>query len=233
MHRATENIARLVRDRYSFNFPDLKEEFPSLPSDFFNDMVIVFQDPDRFNPKTFQKHSVELILTYLKTTHKFYLNKRMTELEMAIDNLKRSQYEPVQRWHPFMSHFLQGFQKDMIHHIQEEEKNLFPYIEVLLEARKSKKLNYTAQQKICLMSFVLDHDDHAEEELHKLVEAMDHNLHDLSDSFSFRMLLNHLKTFELDLRIHARMEEEVLIPRSIVLEKEILNDKSIHVNPGM
>ena len=128
---------------------------------------------------------------------------------------------------------MKGFTKEMIEHIEEEEKNLFPYIDTLLEARESKVLNYTAQQKICLMSFILEHDDHVEEQLHELIESMDEQLEHFTDSFSYRMLLNHLKTFELDLKIHARMEEEVLIPRSIVLEKEVLKDDSIRINPAL
>ena len=232
MHTATDNIIRLVKDRYAFSYPELKEDYPSLPADFYNDMVIVFQDPSKFEASTFEKYPISLILDYLRITHRFYIEKRLGEIEQAIEKLKTSNNELVNEWYPCLIHFMGEFGKDMIHHIMEEEENLFPYVDELLKARENKVLNYTTEQKICLLSFMLDHDDVVEKELHDLVESLSGQLEKFNDSFSFRMLLNHMRTFELDLRIHARMEEEVLIPRSIVLEKGVLNDSSIRINPG-
>jgi len=233
MHRSTENIARLVQDRYVFQYPSLKDHYPDLPDEFYNDMVIVFQDPDQFKAEVFQKYPIEQILSYLRITHKFYIEKRLGEIEQAIELLNSIENKEVNNWYPYLANFIKGFNQEMLHHIQEEEKTLFPYIDVLLVARKSKVLNYTPEQKICLLSFMLDHDDEVEEELHKLIISLDQISESFKDSFSFRMLLNHLKTFELDLRIHARMEEEVLIPRCILLEKEILKDTSIRVSPSL
>ena len=122
---------------------------------------------------------------------------------------------------------MKNFSEEMVEHIEEEERCLIPYIHVLLNAQKTKVLTYTSKEKLCLMSFMLEHDDQVEEDLHKLIISLESQSEKFQDSFSFRMMLNHLKTFELDLRIHARMEEEVLIPRAVMLEKEVLNDERI------
>ena len=41
-----------------------------------------------------------------------------------------------------------------------------------------------------------------------------------------RILINQLMNFETDLRIHAFIEEKVLIPRAIALEKKLLTLKN-------
>ena len=64
-----------------------------------------------------------------------------------------------------------------------------------------------------------DHD--TEDELKDIRETMRLYQPPATNESLYRILLTQLETFEQDLHVHARIEEEVLIPKALKLESEL------------
>ncbi len=224
-----ERLSELVRLRFSANPQSdgniALEELPIDP-EFYHDLVDVFHDPTLFEAVNFQKYTIRTIMEYLRSTHQFYLGRRLGEIELSIANLIRNQ-EGNNHWFDFLGRFFDSYKTELTEHIRDEEDNLFPYIDALLAAVRKKEVRFRFSQKIKLINFLLHHDHRVEDNLRDVLAVLDKKSEQFSDSFSYRMLMIQLKNFELDLSIHARMEEEVLMPKALKLEKDILSNMSI------
>ncbi|MCG8384019.1 MAG: hemerythrin domain-containing protein [Cytophagales bacterium] len=229
-----EGLSQLVTSRFSFGpGHDTKSDLASLPVplEFYYELVDVFNNPSLFEAAHFQKYPIDVILQYLKCTHQFYLERRLGEIELSIENLVRNN-EQGEHWFEFLHRFFETYKTELTEHILDEEENLFPYIDALLLAEQKKEVHFQFSQKIKLINFLLRHDHQIEDDLRKVVRILGEKSGQFEDSFSFRMLMIQLKNFELDLAIHARMEEEVLMPKALELEKEILNNAKIPLKGG-
>ena len=224
-----EGLSQLVSLRFNTGpHYDTKKELVDLPitPEFYHDLVDVFNNPSLFEAAHFQQYSVPMILQYLRSTHRFYLDRRLGEIELSIESLARNN-EHDNHWIEFLNRFFEAYKIELTEHILDEEDNLFPYIDALLQAEQEKEIHFRFSQKIKLINFLLRHDHQIEDNLRKVLAVLEDKSGQFENSFSFRMLMIQLKNFELDLSIHARMEEEVLMPKALRLEKEILGNSAI------
>ncbi|MEL7003796.1 MAG: hypothetical protein AAFN93_13820 [Bacteroidota bacterium] len=192
---------------------------------FCADLKALFNKGQVFDAEHFQQYSIPTLLHYLQATHQFYLNKRLAEIELSVSHMLKELPEKNQ-WATFLDKFLKSYEIELREHIEDEETNLFPYIEALICTKKEKKLSFLFSQKIRLINFLLNHDHKIEDNLGQLIMVLRKKYDQFNDSFSFRMLLIQLEAFELDLVIHAKIEEEVLMPLALQLEKETLENSS-------
>lgn len=146
-----------------------------------------------------RKFNKTVILDYLKRTHTLYLEKRLPEIEQSIFNL----YHSSNTGGPLIAVLYQSFvayTKELKDHIEHEEQTLFQLSEGE-EKLSDQQLN----------SFIHEHTDTNVnlERIRKILEAA---ISLESNKSHFRVLIAQLETFELDLKVHALIEEQVLIP---------------------
>ncbi|MEM7549873.1 MAG: hypothetical protein AAF363_09365 [Bacteroidota bacterium] len=192
-----------------------------ITKDLYIDLLCAFNDPDSFKASTFLDYPLPSILLYLKRTHELYKTRSLQEIMMAIERLNRADHTIAQT-QSFLLSFFTKFKSDLESHIKEEEVKLFPYIESLMVSQENQIANFSVE-KTALQDFLCHHDDHLEADLFNLVKILEALSEKHTDSFDFRMLVNKLSVFELDLRIHGKIEEEVLITKAIALEKKALS----------
>ncbi len=188
---------------------------------FYVDILGLFNHPETFDGPSFYKYPLPLVLHYLKRAHIHYLGKNLLELEQAINGIARRLPE-LTELKTSLQRFFSSFKKDLTRHIEDEEELLFPYIESLWKAQTKGMASIDIVQKLKLMDYMLEHSDAQEKDLSDLVRSLEHLNDYIKDSFAFKMLVNRMKLFELDLRIHGKIEDEVLVPLAIDLEKKIL-----------
>ncbi|MEM8567432.1 MAG: hemerythrin domain-containing protein [Bacteroidota bacterium] len=194
----------------------------TLDEDFFVDLLCVFNDPERFDASDFMDYPISSILLYLKKTHELYTTESLQGVTNAIEVLSKRNPE-LSTLKVGLDNFFSNFRNKLEEHIEEEEKTLFPYVESLINAKDGDSMIKTTTESV-LTDFLKHHDDELEEDLRDLVVALKtlpkkYN----DDSFAFRMLLNKVSIFERDLNVHGKIEEQVLIPKALVLEKASLN----------
>lgn len=77
------------------------------------------------------------------------------------------------------------------------------------------------------MDFLLHHSDDLENEIHLFVKKLETIAASYDDNFAFRMMITRLSVFELDLRIHGKIEDEVLMPLALQLENDVLGSDNL------
>ena len=73
-----------------------------------------------------------------------------------------------------------------------------------------------------LINHLLHHTDEPEKKLRSLIELLEDKKEHFEDQLALNVLLSKLESFERDLLVHAKLEEQVLIPKALELEKEVL-----------
>jgi regulator of cell morphogenesis and NO signaling len=74
---------------------------------------------------------------------------------------------------------------------------------------------------ITIQEFIDQHHD-TEKDLHEVRDAIQHYSPPEGNRTLYRILLSQLQVLEKDLAVHALMEDEVLLPRALALEKQVL-----------
>lgn len=212
--------------------------------------ISFYQYPTESLDEVCKRHKVrpDQIITELESwaarkepsEEELYLNP----IEVLVAYLKRKHYYFVRQELPFLSNMISGispdanyvslladlrimfplFVEDFIHHIHEEESRLFKRIELLQYIEEGHFALHDALK-------ILERDP-----VHLLAEA--HEIHDdemkgirrLTSNYSLsenapltmKVLYHELQNFEKELIIHAQIEDKLLFPKAIQLEKEVI-----------
>lgn len=212
-------LMELVLDRFDLTYTQLDQTVEIVCKDkcadidFFVEILRIFDDPDSFEAANLRQYDLSTILEYLEKTHKYYLDKRLGEIERSIDQLRNN----IGRNHSvlgLLAHSFISYKQHLTKHIQQEEEIVFPYIRTLLNN------NHENTPTVSLSDFVHDHQEDQLYtclcEIRQMIIQKEPKLHTW---MSFRILNAQLDAFERDLLIHERIEEEVLIPEAIRLSK--------------
>ncbi|WP_343634167.1 hemerythrin domain-containing protein [Fluviicola sp.] len=174
-----------------------------------------------FPKELIQEVAIQDLLGALKKSHGNYLNTKLPEIEQSIYNLYSKQANSDNVLLMLCGFFI-SYQKKLVAHIQYEEVFLFPYIESLLEFRKSgipidreRFGNFTLKQ-------FFDNHSNLEEDLNEVRNKITGIIEGLKTPLAFRIFLTQLEHFEKDLAIHAVLEDDVLLPRLVELEVHLL-----------
>lgn len=184
------------------------------------------------------------------TTEDLYLNP----IEVLVAYLKQKHYYFVRQELPFLSNLIAGikpdvayaglmadlrimfplFVEDFIHHIHEEENRLFKRIEMLQDVETHQ---YSLSDALLILekdpiaSLADEHEAHDDEMegIRKLTK--DYYLPD-DAPLTMKVLYHELENFERELSIHAQIEDELLYPKAVQLEREALRliRKKIGIN---
>jgi regulator of cell morphogenesis and NO signaling len=167
-------------------------------------------------------YPVPLIVEYLKHKHHLFIKKKLPFIAGLIKVIQapKPQYEAMVEDLKFVFPL---FVEDFIHHIYKEEDTLFSYIVQLENALKGKfnpgKLFYSLE-KNSLQRFAIEHDSHDDEMT---------GIRNITNGYAFnedmglelKVLFAELFAFEKLLIVHAKVENEVLFPKALSLERQV------------
>jgi regulator of cell morphogenesis and NO signaling len=165
---------------------------------------------------------IELLVAYLKKKHYFFVRQELPFLSNLISGIKADEgYEQLLADLRIMFPL---FVEDFIHHIHEEESRLFKRIELLQDIEEGE---FRTQDALIILE---------KDPIHHLADQ--HEIHDdemegirkltkdyfLSESapLTMKVLYHELQNFEKELSVHAKIEDELLFPKAVELEKEAL-----------
>lgn len=181
-------------------------------------LLEAFQDQKEFDTRSFDRFRLEVIVDYIRKTHQYYLHRKLLEIEQSIELLLKAYPEA----HPLLV-ILQGFyasyKQHLTQHIEVEEEQLLPYIQHL-DKVDSGKASFQAYPGAYSLSRFLVHHHDTEHELTEVRKAMLNYSPPPANQTLYRILLSQLEILEKDLTVHALVEEEVLLPRAMALERK-------------
>lgn len=175
---------------------------------------------------------IELLVAYLKKKHYYFVRQELPFLSNLISGIKPEEgYEALLADLRIMFPL---FVEDFIHHIHEEESRLFKRIELLQDIEEGE---FRVHDALTILEkdpvqYLADHHEIHDDEMEGIRKlTRDYQLEE-NAPLTMKVLYHELQNFEKELSIHAKIEDELLFPKAVELEKEALRKirKQIQTN---
>ncbi|MPR34088.1 hemerythrin [Salmonirosea aquatica] len=203
---------------------DIPTEQPHIElDDELLELIFDLYDDDRDFPyQKIRKFSIGEILTYLQATHRYYLTKKLPEIEQSLLHIF-SRYGKTHELLAELCLFFNDYKTDLIEHVKMEEREFFPYIKRLVKAAQSELTTDEITELLSTASIAqfTDHHDSIEDELKEVSAIIRRYSEYEATPLPYRIFLNQVELFELELRKHAIIEDHVLVPMAMELEAKL------------
>ena len=189
---------------------------------FFLQLVNTYHDKDYFPKEELQTIPSKDIVAYLKMTHSSYLDEKLTEIEGLIESLQHAEAED-EKYILLIRNFFEGYKNELTEHILHEEDVVFPYVLAVEEICTSgivSDLNRKIFESFSISIYQEGHDD-VEEKLMDLKTIMIKYLTPPRNTNLYHKIIQLLFMLEQDLNYHSRIEDKVLVPKMISMEKAV------------
>lgn len=187
-------------------------------AEFIFVLLGVFEDQKSFSTTAFDHFKLDVIVDYIRKTHQYYLHRKMLEIEQSI-NLLLDSYPVAHPLLVILNDFYTAYKSQLSTHIEVEEAQLLPYILHLEKVDEGKASFQAYPSSYSLDRFLIHHHD-TEKNLAEIRETILHYSPPTTNETLYRILLSQLEVFEKDLAVHALIEDDVLLPRAMALERK-------------
>lgn len=169
--------------------------------------------------------SMDFLTEYIINIHHAYLRKSLPAIKDQVTHF----VEEHRKKYPYLAEVerkISFLDRTMIPHLLQEEEVIFPYIRQISHAYESKE-SYATLLVRTLRKPVeeLMHDEHdtMEQTLGQLRELTNNYTVPEAACTSHRLAFSLLKELDDDLVQHMYLENEILFPKAIAMEKELLS----------
>lgn len=167
-------------------------------------------------------YPIDLIIEYLKHSHFLFIKYKLPYIARLVESFK-AQHDDYLQVERDLKMVFPLFVEDFIEHIYEEEDTLFHYILALEKASKgifSPGKIYYLMEKNSVQKFAMEHEAHDDEMEGIRKITKDYKLLDRAP-VHVKVMYNELKAFEASLITHARIENEILLPKAMSIESKV------------
>lgn len=177
-------------------------------------------------PLPYGDWSVDFLADYIVNTHHSYVRKNLPDIRIYAEKVKKvhGNYHPeLIRIHQLV----EEVNAELTAHLVKEERVLFPYIKELVAAKNHVQPLHaahfgTVQNPINMMEME-----------HEMVGNNLAEIRELSANYtlpedacaSYSLLYRMLDEFEEDLHLHIHLENNILFPKALDIEKLLSNEK--------
>lgn len=181
---------------------------------FIQHLSQIYFDTNSYCEKDFEQYNLTEILTYLKASHRYYLNTWLPKINQSIHQLLLASGESSLVVKPLYL-FLIKYQQELESHIEKEEKILFSFVDDLLKG------DYSSERKNFVINhFLFTHNDNVIVQLSELKADLIQFENALHNDINFQVLFNQLEIFQNDLMVHGLIEDDVFVPKILKLINE-------------
>jgi regulator of cell morphogenesis and NO signaling len=169
---------------------------------------------------------LDLLADYIEKKHHRYVEDKTPVLKQYLDKICTVHGKK----HPELFKINDLFNQsagDLAAHMKKEELILFPFVRKMAIAKQENQpfpqLPFgTVQSPIKAMM----HEHDAEGEIFRKIEKLTDNYTPPPDACNtYKVTFALLKEFEADLHLHIHLENNILFPKSIEMEKEVKNEQ--------
>ena len=167
-------------------------------------------------------YSIAVIIEYLKHAHFLFIKRKLPYISKLVESLKTDHagYESIVK---DLKTLFPLFVEDFVRHIYEEEHTLFQYIKLLEKSEEGKhnssKLFYMMERH-SLQRFAVEHEAH-DDEMEGIRKITQDYYVDSHAPLHVKVIYSELTSLEKSLQIHARIENEILFPKAMMLENQV------------
>ncbi|MCP5062786.1 MAG: hypothetical protein GY936_10005 [Ignavibacteriae bacterium] len=176
--------------------------------------------------ENYDEMSLSSLCDHIVTVHHVYVKRAIPSIKEHIDKVEDKDQETCNHIRKVKKEF-QQISKDMMNHMEKEEKVLFRIVKYLEDCQKYKERpktkSYGSMERLI----------NPLEAEHSNAGRIMLDIRNLTNNYtSFRNddnniveIYEELQKFENDLRIHVHLEDEILFPKTIKLEKVLSKTK--------
>lgn len=173
---------------------------------------------------SFHGWSIDFLTDYIINIHHYYLNKTLPALKPQLDHFIEEHINKYPELYALQTSFAK-LHTDMMPHMKEEEDIIFPYIRQVAHAYESKD-----SYAVLLVKTLRKPVDKIMNHEHEIMSATINNLRTLTHNYTapekactnHRVIFSKLKELDNDLMQHIHLENNILFPRALAMEKELL-----------
>ena len=175
-------------------------------------MICEIYSDSGYKPESKELLHVDMgdLLSYLKASHKYYLDERFPHIEEHLHHISEA---CGKKYGPMLSHFYDEYKQEVMRHIQfYEEEVVFPYIEALLNGKRTD-------------TYKIDEFEHNHTNIQDVLDDMMNILlkylpGDILPKERIEISYDIMELSD-DLSRHSLIEEHILIPCVESLEKAL------------
>ncbi|MDY0077637.1 MAG: iron-sulfur cluster repair di-iron protein [Bacteroidales bacterium] len=173
----------------------------------------------------YQTWPLDLLVDYIVKKHHRYVEEKSLEIKPYLDKIRKVHGGRHPELHEINEHFLAGAGM-LAQHMKKEELVLFPFIRKMVAAKQNgTKLEPPHFGTIAnpINNMMSEHT--TEGDRFRRIEELTNGYTPPADGCNtYRVTFGLLKEFEEDLHMHIHLENNILFPKSIELEKELLHE---------
>jgi len=191
-------------------------------TDLISLLVRSFEDESNFRSSDFNDVPMDILIDYIRRTHRLYLDKSLQEIEQSIE-LLHGAYPAGFPLLKVLNDFYLNYKTDLIVHIRKEDERLLPYIQFLENSLKggfNAHEYFLNRKRFSIQAFIENHVEN-DSELEEIKLRVQMYEPPLTNRFLHGVLIQQLEFFSQDLKIHGMIEDRVLIPRALDMEHRL------------
>lgn len=175
----------------------------------------------------FANWKVDFLIDYIINIHHHYLTQNLPAIADSVERFVEMHQKKYPHL-PEMVHLVAELQKNLLPHLVQEEKVIFPYIKQVTHAYENRE-PYAALLVRTLRKPIENLMSGEHGQISKYLRAM----RALTDNYkapekaclSHKVALFRLKELDDDLVQHVHLESNILFPKAIAMEREMLQSK--------
>lgn len=170
----------------------------------------------------YQSWPIDLLADYIEKKHHRYVEEKTLEIKPYLEKICRVHGERHPELHEINTHF-NATAGELAMHMKKEELMIFPYIRKMAKAQQEHAKIASPQFESIQFPIQAMMEDHLNEgERFRIIEEISNNYTPPEDACNtYRVTFALLKEFEQDLHLHIHLENNILFPRAIELEKQL------------
>ena len=189
-----------------------------------NEVVAELQNiyANKANELDFNKVKLYQLADYIVYTHHSYLKKEMPQILSYLEKVASEHGNRHNELYKISALFV-DLSNEMTHHMDNEETILFPRIKQL-EQYSFAPVLYDIKYFEYLVLPIIDMEDEHEDAGNIMAEIrkLTNNYMPPADACTtFKLLYASLQAFEIDLHHHVHLENSILFPKALGLEREL------------
>ncbi len=170
---------------------------------------------------TLQSTPLNLLIEYLKHNHGYFIKNKLPYIKNLIANLTIE--DKKFKFFNDLKFIFPLFYEDFVDHILEEEKHVFTFIQALYyvhdDYRSHVKLFFD-MKKISLKEIAKEHLEEDSEMSGIRGLTNNYSIKNI-DNLHLKVIYQELESFDRDLELHSKIENEIMFPRAIALQDKI------------
>lgn len=172
----------------------------------------------------YQSWPMDLLAEYIEKKHHRYVEEKTLEIKPYLEKIARVHGGR----HPELLEINEHFNAtagELAMHMKKEELIVFPFIKKMVKAKEDGTKLAAPNFESIQFPIQAMMDEHTNEgDRFRLIEALSNNYTTPEDGCNtYKVTFALLKEFEQDLHLHIHLENNILFPRAIELEKELFS----------